>query len=103
MTKDHFAYVGAYRKCIDEIEQLKKELWNIIMDSKVDMNNSIQAIKELYSLSKTSTLLIKDLPFVTNLSKFYEEDIINSSYNNMTQSKNACSNSNSHEVVQNHI
>ncbi len=24
MTKDHFAYVGAYRKCIDEIEQLKK-------------------------------------------------------------------------------
>jgi hypothetical protein len=23
---DHFAYVGAYRKCIDEISQYKKEL-----------------------------------------------------------------------------
>ena len=103
MAKDHFAYAGAYRKCIDEIEHLKKKLWNIIMDSKVDMNNRIQATKELYSLSKTSMLLIKDLPFVTNLSNFYDEDIINSSYNNMTQSKNAHSNSNSHEVVPNHI
>ena len=65
-----FAFVGAYRKCIDEMEHLKKELWNIIMDSKVDMNNRIQTTKELYSLSKTSTLLIKDLPFVTNLSSF---------------------------------
>jgi hypothetical protein len=26
MAKDHFAYVGAYRKCIDEIEQYKKEI-----------------------------------------------------------------------------
>jgi hypothetical protein len=91
----HFAYVWAYRKCIDEIEQLKKELWNIIMGSKVDMNNRIQATKELHSLSKTSVLLIKDLPFVTNLSKFYD----NSSYNNIIQSKNAYSNSNSHEVA----
>jgi hypothetical protein len=52
------------------MEHLKKELWNIIMGSKVDMNNRNQATKELYSLSKTSTLLIKDLPFVTNLSSF---------------------------------
>ena len=103
MAKDHFAYVGAYRKCIDEIEQLKKDLWNIIMDSKVDMNNRTQTTKELHSLSKTSTLLIKDLPFVTNLSKFYDEDIINSSYNNMIQSKNAYSNSTSHKVAPNHI
>ena len=26
MAKDHFAYVGAYRKCTDQIEQLKKEM-----------------------------------------------------------------------------
>jgi hypothetical protein len=70
IVKDQFAYVGAYRKCKDEMEHLKKELWNIIMGSKVDMNNRNQATKELYSLSKTSTLLIKDLPFVTNLSSF---------------------------------
>ena len=90
---------GHIRKCIDEIEHLKKDMWNIIMDSKVDMNNRIQATKELHSLSKTSVLLIKDLPFVTNLSKFYDEDILNSSYNNIIQSKNAYSNSNSHEVA----
>jgi hypothetical protein len=47
MVKDQFTYVGAYRKCIDEMEHLKKELWNIIMDSKVDMNNRIQGTKEL--------------------------------------------------------
>ncbi len=82
MARDHFAYVRAYRKCIDEIEHLKKEMWNIIMDSKVDMNNRIQATKELHSLSKTYTLLIKDLPFVNNLSKFYDESMINSNYNN---------------------
>ena len=103
MAKDHFAYVGAIRKCIDEIEHLKKDLWNIIMDSKVDMNNRIQATKELHSLSKTSVLLIKDLPFVTNLSKLYDGDILNSSYNNIIQSKNPYSNSNSHEVAPNRM
>ena len=98
MAKDHFAYVGAYRKCIDEIEQLKKEMWNIIMDSKVDMNSRIQATKELHSLSKTSVLLIRDLPFVTNLSKFYDQDMLNSNYNNITQSKNQYSNRNNRDI-----
>ena len=87
MARDHFAYVGAYRKCIDEIEQLKKEMWNIIMDSKAEMYSRIQATKELHSLSKTSVLLLRDLPFVANLSKFYDEDILNSNYNNITTIK----------------
>ena len=39
------------------------------------------------------------MPFVTNLSKFYDESVINASYNNMTQSKNAYSNRNNHEIV----
>jgi hypothetical protein len=77
MAKDHFAYVGAYRKCIDEIEQLKKEMWNITMDTKAEMHVRVQATKELHSLSKTSVLLIRDLPFVSNLSKLYDKDIIN--------------------------
>src|SRR5215204_1808184 len=67
MAKDHFAYIDAYRKCIDEIEQLKKEMWNIIIDTKTEMNNRIQATQELHSLSKMSVIL-RDLPFVTNLS-----------------------------------
>ena len=99
MAKDHFAYVGAYRKCIDEIEQLKKEMWNIIMDSKAEMYSRIQATRELHSLSKTSVLLLRDLPFVTNLSKFYDESIINSSYNNMTPSRNVYSNRNNQWIA----
>ena len=98
MAKDHFAYVGAYRKCIDEIEQLKKEMWSIIMDSKVEMYCRVQATKELHSLSKTSVLLLRDLPFVTNLSKFYDEDILNSNYNNIGQSKNEYSNRKNQEI-----
>ena len=46
-------------------------------------NKRFMATKELHSLSKTYTLLlIKDLPFVTNLSKFYDQDMLNSNYNN---------------------
>ena len=91
MAKDHFAYVGAYRKCIYEIEQLKKELWNIIMDSKVEMYSRIQATKEPHSLSKTSVLLLRDLPFVSNLAKFYDNDILNLDYNNSPYPKEICS------------
>jgi hypothetical protein len=83
MAHDHFAYVGAYRKCIDEISQYKKELWNIVIDSKTDHHTRIQALKELHSLSKTYTLLIKDIPFVTNISKCYDKDILNSNYNGL--------------------
>ena len=103
MARDHFAYVGAYRKCIDEIEQLKKEMWNIIMDSKAEMYSRIQATRELHSLSKTSVLLLRDLPFVTNLSKFYDENILDSNYKNITPSKNAHSNMNGNQTGKNLI
>ncbi len=71
LAKDHFAYIGAYRECIDEIHQLKKENWRIVMDPKVDYLIRIKAAKELHSLSKTSVLLLRDLSFVANLSKYY--------------------------------
>ena len=103
MAKDHFAYVGAYRKCIDEIEQLKKEMWKIIMDTKAEMSCRVQATKELHSLSKTSVLLLRDLPFVTNLSKFYDENMLNSNYNNTIQSKNEYSNRNTQETAKDPI
>jgi hypothetical protein len=35
MVKDQFAYIGEYRKCIDEIGQYKKELCLIVIDSKI--------------------------------------------------------------------
>jgi hypothetical protein len=61
MAHDHYAYVGAYRKCIDEIEQYKKEVWNIVIDSKTDHFTRIQVLKELHGLPKTYTLLIKGI------------------------------------------
>ena len=99
MARDHFAYVGAYRKYIDEISQYKKEIWNIVLDSKTD-HNIIQALKELHSLSKTYTLLIKDIPFVTNISKCYDKDILNSNYNGLSHSKGAYPNNNDDKYSQ---
>jgi hypothetical protein len=57
LAKDHFAYIGIYRDCIDEIQQLKKEIWNIVMDSKAEHYTRIQALKELHSLPKTLTFI----------------------------------------------
>ena len=48
MARDHFAYVGAYRKCIDEMELLKKEIWSILMDPNTKK-------KQRYWLQKNST------------------------------------------------
>jgi hypothetical protein len=98
-----FCVCRRIRKMHRRDRALKKELWIIIMDSKVEMYCRIQATKELHSLSKTYTLLIKDLPFGTNLSKFYDPGLINSSYNNMAQSKNVYVIMTGNEVAKNHI
>jgi len=50
MAHNHFAYVGGYRKCINEIAQYKKEVWNIVIDSKTDHTTRIQALKEIHNL-----------------------------------------------------
>jgi hypothetical protein len=50
------------------------------LDSKTDHSVRIQALKELHSLSKTYPLLVKDIPFVTNISKYYDKDILYSNY-----------------------
>jgi hypothetical protein len=47
----------------------------------------IQALKELHSLSKTYTLLIKDIPFVTNISKDYDKEVLDTNYNDITYKK----------------
>ena len=43
MAHDNFAYVGAYRKCIDEIAQYKKDVWSLVLNSKTDYSFRIQA------------------------------------------------------------
>ncbi len=72
MAKDHFAYVGVYRKAIDELEQIKKELWAMMMDQDTSNMEKVQITKELHNLTKTYTLLLRDLPFISNLTKYYD-------------------------------
>ncbi len=72
LAKDHFAYIGIYRDCIDEIQQLKNECWKIIMHPESPHSEKISAIKELHHLVKTKVLLLRDLPFIMNLSKYYD-------------------------------
>jgi hypothetical protein len=103
LAKDHFAYVGAHRKFIDELEQLKKEMWKIIRDPKAEMHNRVQATKELHSLAKTSALLLRDLPFVTNLSKLYDKDFFDSNYNDSLQSNNEHLYGNLKEIARDYI
>jgi hypothetical protein len=89
LAKDHFAYIGIHREAIDEIQQLKNELWGIIMNSKSENSVKIAAVKELHNLVKTKCLLLRDLPFITRLSKFYD----------LTLFDNGSSNNNSHPSI----
>jgi len=72
LARDQFAYVYAYRQAIDEVSLCKKQLWSIIMDTDTQSTTKISAIKELHNLTKTSVLLLRDLPFVVNLSKYFD-------------------------------
>jgi hypothetical protein len=103
MVRDHFAYVEAYRKCIDKLDLLKKETWSILMDPNTTKETKILATKELHSLCKTYTILIKDIPFVTNISKYYDKDALDSSYNDPLQSKGAYLNKNDLYAARNQI
>lgn len=78
LAKDHFAYVGVHRRIIDELEQYKKEMWSIMKDPDATNMEKIQVTRELHSLTKTHALILRDLPFVTNLSKYYNLDLISS-------------------------
>jgi len=85
---DHFAYIGIHREAIDEIQQLKNELWKIAIHPKSENSEKIAAIKELHNLVKTKALLLRDLPFITKLSKYYELTMFD---NSLESSKSASS------------
>jgi hypothetical protein len=76
LAQDHFAYIGVYRKCIDEVELYKEGLWSLVLSPEESGTVKVAAYKELHNLSKTSVLLLKDLPFVMNLSKYYDPEIL---------------------------
>jgi hypothetical protein len=88
LAYSHLAYVKVYRKAIDEVEEYKKHLWLMVMDLKVEHSTKVQALRELHSLSKTYTLLLKDLPFVTRLTKYYDKEALNLNYNDIHSNRN---------------
>jgi hypothetical protein len=79
LAKDHFSYIGIHREALDEIQQLKNELWKIILNSKSENSIKIAAVKELHNLVKTKCLLLRDLPFITRMSKFYDLTLFDNS------------------------
>lgn len=85
MARDRFAYVSAYRKCIDEVELYKEQLWRLVLSPNTSDVAKVTAIKELHNMSKTSVLLLKDLPFVMNLSKHYDPDILDPKHESLSR------------------
>ena len=77
LAKDHFAYIGVYRDVIDQLQQLTHELWKIVMDDKSSQSDKTAAIKEIHNIEKTKVLLLRDLPFITRLSKYYDLTLYN--------------------------
>ena len=86
LAKDHFSYIGIHREALDEIQQLKNELWKIIMNSKSEYPVKIAAVKELHNLVKTKVLILRDLPFITRMSKYYDLTMFDNSLANSSKS-----------------
>lgn len=100
LASDHFAYVGVYRKTIDELEQYKREMWSVMTDPEATNIEKIQATRELHNLTRTHTLLLRDLPFVINLSKYYDRDLINANLHQQTGFQNTLDNNkNEKEII----
>lgn len=54
------------------------------MDDKSSQTDKTAAIKEIHNIEKTKVLLLRDLPFITRLSKFYDLTSFNNSLSNKT-------------------
>jgi hypothetical protein len=89
LAKDHFSYIGIHRDALDEIQQLKNELWKIIMNSKSENSVKIASIKELHNLVKTKVLILRDLPFITRISKYYDLTLFDNSLANSSKSSSS--------------
>lgn len=74
VSRDRIAYIGLYRKCMDEIDECKRISWRIADDPQTTSEVKVKAIKELHQLSRTSVLLARDLPFVTKLSDYFNHE-----------------------------
>ena len=74
MAKDQLVYISVYRKCIDELELVKRECWRLISNPKTSYSIKVKSLREIHSVTQTIILLLRDLPFVTNLSNYYDQE-----------------------------
>ena len=50
------------------------------MNSKSENSVKIAAVKELHNLVKTKVLILRDLPFITRISKYYDLTLFDNSW-----------------------
>jgi hypothetical protein len=73
LAKDHLEYIQLHKRAMDELELMKKRMWQIIINPECKPSTMILAIEELHALIKTHVLLIRDLPFVVNLPGYFDK------------------------------
>ena len=77
LAKDHIEYIHLHKRAMDELDLTKKKgLWLKIINPDCKPSTKILAIGELHALIKTYILLIRDLPLVTNLLRYYYKEIL---------------------------
>ncbi|MDR4492040.1 MAG: hypothetical protein R2685_14255 [Candidatus Nitrosocosmicus sp.] len=82
MAKDHLVYISVYRKCIDELELVRKECWKIVINANVKSSVKVQSLKEIHRVTQTLVLLLRDLPIIANLSRYYDQEKIDQMFSN---------------------
>jgi hypothetical protein len=56
------------------------------MDDKSSQSDKTAAIKEIHNIEKTKVFLLRDLPFITRFSKYYDLTLFNNSLSNKSDS-----------------
>ena len=62
------------------------------MNSKSEHSVKIAAVKELHNLVKTKVLILRDLPFITRISKYYDIAMLDNSLANNSKSSSTSTN-----------
>ena len=77
-AKNQEWYIRNFKKSMDKIELYERELWSMAEDPTTKEKAKIKIFQELHELTKTNVLLLRDLPFLADLSRFCGNDILKS-------------------------
>ena len=77
LAREKDEFIINHKKAMDKIEQCERELWGIMEDPNTKEKTKIKVVHELHELTKTYVNLLRDLPFLTGLAKFYDSDVLN--------------------------